>query len=109
MRTLKFIVKGQIIERDPNCDFTNLIPGTNGYLRAEFSFSSEWDGCTKVASFWSSRNEEFAPQVLKDGKSCMIPKEASDKYGFRIGIVGKKRDTKLTTNKVTVKQNGGAA
>ena len=39
MRTLKFIVEGQIIKQDPNCDFSNLVPGTEGYLRAEFSFS----------------------------------------------------------------------
>ena len=39
MRTLKFIVEGQIIKQDPSCDFTNLVPGTEGYLRAEFSFS----------------------------------------------------------------------
>lgn len=28
MRTLKFIVEGQAIKQDPNCDFSGLIPGT---------------------------------------------------------------------------------
>ena len=28
MRTLSFIVDKQIITKDPECDFSNLIPGT---------------------------------------------------------------------------------
>ena len=41
MRTLKFKVDGQIITKHPDCDFSNLVPGTEGYLRAEFIFSDE--------------------------------------------------------------------
>lgn len=108
MRTLRFIVEGQIIKQDPNCDFTNLIPGSEGYLRAEFSFSPEWNSCTKVASFWSATGKEYSPQLLDDGRSCMIPSEALKKYSFKIGVIGKSNTMKLKTNKVAVKQNGGA-
>ena len=108
MRTLKFIVECQIIRQDPNCDFSNLVPGTEGYLRAEFSFSQEWKGCTKVASFWSAVGDEYPPQVLADGASCLIPAEATQKYAFKIGVVGKSSHTRIVTNKVIVKQNGGA-
>ena len=108
MRTLKFIVEGQIIKQDPNCDFSNLVPGTEGYLRAEFSFSPEWNGCVKVASFWSAVGEEFPPQVLVNGISCFIPDEATKRYAFKVGVVGKSANTRLTTNKAIVKQNGGA-
>ena len=34
MRSLKFIVNGQIIEKDPSFDFDNLVPGSDGYLKA---------------------------------------------------------------------------
>lgn len=108
MRTLKFIVEGQIIKPDPNCDFSNLVPGTEGYLRAEFSFSSEWKGCAKVASFWSAVGDEYPPQVLSDGFSCLIPAEATRRYAFRVGIIGKGSNIKLITNKVAVVQTGGA-
>ena len=109
MRTLKFIVDGLIIKQDPNCDFSNLVPGTEGYLRAEFSFSPEWNGCVKVASFWSAVGDEYPPQVLTDGASCIIPTEATQRYAFKIGMIGKNATTKLLTNKVIVKQNGGAS
>ena len=51
MRTLKFIVEDQIIRPDPNCDFSGLVPGTKGYLKAEFAFSKAWDEYVKVAGF----------------------------------------------------------
>lgn len=107
MRTLKFIVNNQRIIPDPNCDFTNLIPGTEGYLRAEFSFSTEWTGCVKVAGFYSMMGTEYEPQILKDGKSCIIPAEALKRRVFKVQIIGKRADLKMKTNRITIKQNGG--
>lgn len=107
MRTLKFIIDGQIIKQDPNCDFDNLVPGSEGYLQAEFSFSSEWKNCAKVAAFYSMMGREYPPQILEDGKTCSIPAEASMKRDFTIRVIGKKEGFKIATNKVTVSQNGG--
>ena len=107
MRTLRFIVNDQIIEQDPSCDFSGLVPGTEGYLQAHFSFSPEWIGCTKVAAFYSSFGKEYPPQILKDGRTCMIPAEALEKQSFKIQVIGKRKDVKLLTNKVVVNQDGG--
>ena len=52
MRTLRFTVDGQTIRKNPDCDFSGLVAGSVGYLRANFKFSKEWFGCTKAASFW---------------------------------------------------------
>ena len=106
MRILKFKVDGQIISKDPDCDFDNLVPGTDGYLKAEFTFSNEWNDTVKVVSFWRNGNE-CPPQILKDGKSCIIPKEALTSRQFKIGVLGKNKNIKLTTNKIEVVQNGG--
>lgn len=108
MRTLKFIVDGQLIKKDPNCDFSNLVPGSQGYLRAEFTFSKEWDGCVKAASFYSIMGREYAGAMLADGKSCMIPAEACKKRSFKIQVKGRKDGFRLETSKVTVNQTGGA-
>lgn len=108
MRTLKFIVEGQIIRQDPNCDFSGLVPGTESYLQAAFSFSDEWDDCVKVASFYSIMGSEYDPALLKDGHTCMIPAEALVRQKFKIQLLGKRNDgLKLVTNKVIVDQNGG--
>lgn len=110
MRTLKFIVDGQIIKQDPKCDFSGLVPGTSGYVQAEFSFSSDWAGYTKVAAFWSALGKEYQPQLLKDGKSCLIPAEALERRTFKVQIIGKGPNSKrITTDKVAVNQNGGVS
>lgn len=105
MRTLKFIINDQIISKDPSCDFENLVPGTEGYIRAVFSFSKEWDGCVKVAQFTSLMGTEFDPQVLVDGASCLIPAEALAKKRFYVSVIGKNHNYTITTNKVEVTQN----
>lgn len=106
MRTLRFIVDGLIITKDPSCNFEGLIPGTDGYLQAEFSFSPEWNNCAKVVSF-NYRDKEFPPRILTDGKTCEIPTEALASRAFYVRILGKGENLKLTTNSVAVVQDGG--
>ena len=100
MRTLKFIIEDQIIKKDPNCDFSNLVPGTEGYIRAEFSFSNDWAGCKKVAAFYAILGHE-------DGKTCLIPKEALQKEKFSIRVIGRAKNLKIITGKIIVIQDGG--
>ena len=107
MRTLKFIVEGLIIKQDPNCDFENLVPGTDGYLEAEFTFSDEWNGFVKAASFFSPLGFEYPARLLRNGVVCDIPKEALAKRSFKIQIVGQCGSITMHTDKVEVKQNGG--
>lgn len=107
MRILRLIVDGQSIIKDPQCDFSGLVPGTDQYVNVEFSFSPEWVKCKKVAAFWSILGKEYTPQVLEDGHSCMIPVEALKKRSFKISVIGKEGSLKLTTNKILITQDGG--
>ena len=107
MRTLRFIVKDQIIEKDPNCDFSSLVPGTDGYLQAEFSFSPEWDGYSKAAAFWSMMGKLYPAKMIDDKGVCAIPAEALKKNAFKVQVIGRKGESKLLTNKVLVRQDGG--
>ena len=106
-RILRFKVDGQLIEKDPTCDFSGLTPGTNGYLTAEFNFSREWDGCVKVVGFRSGNNE-YEPKVLRDGRFCIIDEDVLKRPMFYIYVVGKKGEYRIKTNEVAIKQNGGA-
>ncbi len=112
MRTLKFIVDGQNITQDPSCDFSGLVPGTKGYLRAEFSFvSSDWVGCIRAASFFNMMGKEYCAKMINynDGTFfCIIPNEALEKRRFKIQVMGAIPATEylIKTNKVTVCQDG---
>lgn len=95
------------MKKDPSCDFTGLYPGTDGYIKAEFSFSNDWIGTVRVAKFCSVLGWEYTPSILENGKTCLIPAEALKKKSFTIQIIGQDDKKKLTTNKITIKQNGG--
>ena len=107
MRTIHFIVNKQTLSLDPTCDISGLVPGTKGYLLANFSFSSEWDDCAKVAAFFSNLGREYEPQVLANGVSCVIPSEALEKSIFKVQVLGRKNDYNISTNRLIVRQNGG--
>ena len=70
--------------------------GTREYLRAEFSFSEEWDGMTKTAFFRGAGNTYS--QLLKDD-ACTVPAEALAAPG-RVGVSvsGTLGETIITTD-----------
>ena len=104
MRTLKFDINKLSISKDPNCDFSGLVPGTEGYLEAEFDFSKEWNGCVKVAAFYDGVKEY--PVILEDGKSCVIPSEITERHAFGVRVLGKRDGYKIATDKLIVEQDG---
>ena len=107
MRTLKFIVDGQTIKQDPDCDFSGLVPGSKGFVKASFTFSQEWNNVFKVVAFFSRLGWEYEPQLLTPTNYCIIPAEALEKKNFKIQIIGKKDNYVIRTNKVLVAQKGG--
>jgi len=107
MRVLSFIVDKQIIKPDPECDFSGLVRGTSGYLKAKFSFSPEWKSAVKVVGFFNNAGQEYEPQVLKDGKTCIIPAEALKNRVFKLHVLGKRGKLIMTTDPIRVIQDGG--
>lgn len=101
MRELVFDVNEQIIKKNENCDFENLVSGTKGYLKARFSFNKEWNGYGKVAVF-TNLSKDY-PAILKDN-ACMIPEEALTGDYFKVKVVGSRLGLRITTNQVTVEQ-----
>lgn len=101
MRSLKFIVNAQTIAKDPTCDFSKIVAGSKGYLKAQFTFSKEWQDCILAASFWRG-DKEYA--VLINNNECDIPSEALTGATFKVSVTGKKGDYRIPTNKVSVRQ-----
>lgn len=105
MRTLRFIISGQNIEKDPSCDFSGLVPGTKGYLRAVFTFDEEWRGCAKIAEFRNYLSSRPESEIL-EGDDCMIPEEVLTGDRFHVSVIGIKPGYRINTGNVEVKQNG---
>lgn len=102
MRILQFVADGQRLKKQTNCDFSGLVAGSEGYLRAEFTFSDEWLGCKKAASFWVG-DQEYAV-LLDDDDSCVIPPEVLAGELFKVSVVGVKTGYKLMSTQTKVRQ-----
>lgn len=57
--------------------------GTREYLRAEFSFSEEWDGLTKTAFFRGANGNTYSQLLEND--ACTVPAEVLTAPG-RVGV-----------------------
>lgn len=102
-RTLEFEVCQQRLMRYRDCDFSGIVAGSVGYLRAKFYFTSrEWTGCTIAASFWSD-GKEYAV-LLDRNNECLIPAEALKGERFLVSVMGAKPGYRIETTKVKVKQ-----
>lgn len=104
MRNLRFVVNGQEIKKSPDCDFSGLVSGTKGYLKAVFALSSDFNGCGVVAIFNSIKSGEKAVTLPIGKNECMIPDEVLTGSEFSVRLIGAKKDFQITTNKCVVEQ-----
>jgi hypothetical protein len=96
-------VDRQRLVRQQGCDFSGLVAGSVGYLKAKFHFSEEWDECAKVASFCPDDNTEY-PIILDEDDCCLIPAEALKGAHFFVHVVGGRPEYRLATNKLKIMQ-----
>lgn len=62
----------------------------------------------KSCSLYSCNGEnetECEPQIIKDGKICIIPNDGLKARKFKIQVFGKNKDLKLLMTTVTVVQD----
>ena len=60
----------------------------------------------KVVGFYYG-NTEFPPKVLDDKNYCIIPHEALKNPSFDIRVFGRREGFEISTNKISIDQNGG--
>lgn len=101
-RILKFIVNGQNLNKDQNCNFDGIVSGTRDYLQCTFSFDSSWKDMNKVAVF-KYLDFVFPTKVISD--RCFIPKEALVWRNFHVYVVGQDiKGKRVLTNEIIVNQ-----
>lgn len=103
MRILRFNVEKQRITKDETCDFSGLVAGSVGYLRAHFHFSEEWSSYTmRIARFWNNGVEHSA--FIDSNNECEIPPEALTSEIFRVSVMGVDSSFRIETNKERIRQ-----
>ena len=102
-RILEFDINKQRMTKKRSCDFSHIVAGTAGYLKAKFYFSKdEWEKCRKAASFWVE-DQEYA-ELLDENNMCTIPKEVLTGRIFEVSVSGRNDEYVIRSNKVKVRQ-----
>ncbi len=104
MRKLRFLVSGQALKRDPECNFREIVPGSVGFLQAQFDFDREWAGLYRAAEFGDGKGGIY-PVLIKNG-ICDVPAEVCGGRTWTLQVVGKRGSRRLPTNRITVVQEG---
>lgn len=108
MRTLEFTANKQRLTRTPTCDFSGLVAGSVGYLRAKFYFSPEWEGCKKAADFIlkDESGKLTCGVLLNKDDTCVIPSDALVGSEFYVKVKGVKEGGRyqIETSEIRVKQ-----
>lgn len=110
MRLLEFQVNRQSLRKLPGCDFSNIVAGSSGYLRAKFHFSEDWDEYVKKAVEFVSEHGDNKVVLLDENNECNIPLETGGFFMVTVYGAGKLDDDQLpvvSTNSMKVKQKVG--
>lgn len=91
---MKFKVNGQTIER---VDTFGVVESSENFLKAEFTFSEEWNGLIKTAAFIMSDGTVEPSLISLDGICAVPDKWLSKPLGY-VGVLGSDGSTKITTN-----------
>ena len=101
MKELKFRVDGQQIKTEET--YTGIVRGSHKYLRLVFSFCHEWKGYITVINVRDADGNEYNAYNTPDG--VILPKEITSTSRLYIRVFGRKGESTVQTNTVTIEQS----
>ena len=103
MRELKFIVDGQKLTKSKECDFENIVRGTNNYLRLTFWFDTAWNGTTKAIEVSNISGTKIIEPLVNG--SFVLPSQVTGDSIMKVKVYGmKKTGEQIASNEMLIKQ-----
>lgn len=100
MKELRFTVNGQ--ELKPEEQYTGIMRGSHKYLRLMFDFHREWKDYTKVINVNDVDGNEYNAYNTPNG--VVLPKDVTGTSRLYITVYGRKGESTVKTNTVTIEQ-----
>ena len=88
MRILDFRVDHQALCKLPGSDFSKIVAGSSGYLRAKFHFSEDWDEYIKRVAHFVGEDGTEGAVPLNENNECDIPSEVLTGREFKVTMYG---------------------
>lgn len=101
MRELHFDVTGQLLRRNKQCDFENIVRGSDNYLCLVFHFDNDWKETKRVISFYDVDGKQ-TNEIIQD--KVTVPVDVTHGSMFYFELTGKSNKTRITTNRMYIEQ-----
>lgn len=100
MRELLFRVNEQKLK--PVEQYTGIMRGSHRYLNLLFRFGREWKSCRRVIQVKDADGNEYNSVITNDG--VVLPGEITQTSRLYITVYGRKGESTIQTNTVTIEQ-----
>ena len=101
MRELHFDVAGQLLRRNKQCDFENIVRGSDNYLCLVFHFDNDWRETKRVISMYDVDGNQINES---EQDKATVPVSVTHGSMFYFELTGKSNKTRITTNRMYIEQ-----
>lgn len=102
MRDIILNLSEQTLSKIGSCDYSNIVRGSNDYLRIVLKIDIQWNNIAKVITVRTLGGIEY--NAIYESTGILLPKEVTKNSYFEVMVTGKNGNQIVKTNSVIINQ-----
>lgn len=102
MRDIILNLSEQTLSKINNCDYDNIVRGSNNYLRIVLKADIQWSNMAKVITVRTLGGIEH--NAIYEPTGVLLPEEVTQNSYFEVMVTGRKGNQLVKTNSVIISQ-----
>ena len=102
MRDITLNLSEQTLSKIGSCDYSNIVRGSNNYLRIVLKTDIQWNNMVKIITVRTLGGIEY--NTIYEHTGVLLPKEVTKNSYFEVLVTGKKGNQLVKTNSVIINQ-----
>lgn len=102
MRDIILNLSEQYLGKIGNCDYTNIVRGSDNYLRIVLKCDIQWNNMVKVITVRTLGGIEY--NAIYEPTGLLLPEYVTQNSYFEVMVTGKKGNQLVKTNSVIINQ-----
>lgn len=102
MRDIILNLSEQTLNKIDSCDYSNIVRGSNDYLRIVLKTDIQWNNMAKVVTVRTLGGIEY--NTIYEPTGVLLPEEVTKNSYFEVMVTGKNGNQIVKTNSVIINQ-----
>lgn len=102
MRDIVLNLSEQTLSKIGSCDYSNIVRGSNDYLRIVLKTDIQWNNIAKVITVRTLGEIEY--NAIYESAGVLLPEEVTKNSYFEVMVTGKNGNQLVKTNSVIINQ-----